>query len=66
MYRRSLVLRLWVRSEFNLEVQHRTHTTKAPPNKCMQPRTRQATNLHAQICRLSGARLMLVVRRHFE
>jgi hypothetical protein len=29
-------------------------------------RPSQSSNLHAQICRLSGARLMLAVRRHAE
>lgn len=34
---------------------------KRAPNHCMQPRPSQSSNLHTQICCLSGARLMLAV-----
>jgi hypothetical protein len=35
----------------------------APPNHRMRRHSSQSSNLRAQICRLSGARLMLAVRR---
>jgi len=51
----------------NAVARHFTESVvQVPPNHCMQPAPSQSSNLHTQLCRLSGARLMLAVRRHGE